>query len=140
MPLSMEDHQQVQDLMVRYAFAVDIDGTEEEFLKIFTEDALLIGPKGHHEGVQGIKDFARRIVGRKEIQLRHFITNCLIDGDGDRATIKAYFVEFLTYKNLIPPKHIRTSEVLYVGTYDCVARKVDKVWRLQERIVNVDAP
>jgi hypothetical protein len=127
--------------MVRYARAVDIDGTEEEFLSMFTEDAILDGPAGHHEGIQGVKDFARRVIERREVrQGRHVITNLLIDGAGDDASVKAYLVVYMTDTNPIPPKSSRMSELLYVGTYDCTARRIDGAWRLNRRRVKLDAP
>jgi 3-phenylpropionate/cinnamic acid dioxygenase small subunit len=141
MSLSSEDRQQLNDLMMRYARAVDIDGTEEEFLAMFTEDAVIDGPAAHHEGTQGVKDFARRVIERRKLrQGRHVVTNLLIEGAGDHASVRAYLVVYMTETTPIPPKNSRTSELLYVGVYECIARRVDGAWRLKQRIVKVDAP
>jgi hypothetical protein len=85
MPLSLQDRLAIEDLMARYAYAIDVDCTEEEFLDLFTEDAQMISPySGVHEGVEGVKLFRSKFVPRRgKLQIRHVITNFLIDGDGD---------------------------------------------------------
>jgi hypothetical protein len=128
--------------MVRYAFAVD-EAEEEEFQRIFTDDAVIDGPWGKHEGVEGVKRFAKNFprlaVERKNVKGRHLMTNFLIDGDGDSATMKVYFVEFKTDTSPSDPSRATTSEVLSTGKYDCLARKVDGAWRLQQRLLTMDA-
>jgi hypothetical protein len=138
LPLTITDRQDLQDLMTRYAYAVDGEGTEAVFVQILTEDVILDGPWGRRVGIDAIKDFARRVAERKGVQLRHHITNILADGDGGRATLKAYFVEFQTPPSPDVSGKGRSSEILNVGTYDCVAIKIAGQWRLQRRTVTLD--
>lgn len=140
MALSWEERLDLQELMVRYARAIDIDDSEQEFLEIFTPDAVLDSPvSGHNEGLGGLKNFFARILeNRKEYRIRHYITNFLIDGNSDRATIKAYFTELLTPNKPLPHRRNRESEFLFAGTYDCTARKIGGKWKIDRRTVSVD--
>jgi 3-phenylpropionate/cinnamic acid dioxygenase small subunit len=139
MPFTSHDRQQVQDLMTRYAFAVD-GGTEADFFDIFTDDAVLDGPWGIRRGRDGVLDLARRVTERKStVQLRHLLTNMLVEGEGDSARVRAYFVEFRTPIGQPSVSDRSAAELLHVGTYDCAAIKVSGVWRLHHRLVHVDA-
>lgn len=137
MALTLEDRLAVQDLMVRYARGIDVDCTEEEWVDLFTENAVMTSPySGVHEGVEGVKQFRNKFVSRRgKIQIRHVITNFLVDGEGDRATLKAYFTELKTDLQATKPK----TELFFAGSYDCVARKIGRKWKLEHRTVNVDA-
>ena len=140
MALTLEDRNSIQDLLIHYAYAIDIGSTEEEFLDLFTEDAIMTSPvSGVHEGVEGVKKFRdRHVATRGKVLIRHFITNFIVDGDGGRATLKAYFFEFKTQLELIPPQTERKTEFLFCGNYDCVAIKAKGKWKLQRRTVYVD--
>src|SRR3954471_950355 len=102
MAFTLEDRQAVIDLLIRYAYAVDVNCSEEEFLAIFTEDAVLDGPfVGVVQGQDGLRNFIHESFERRgKIQLRHVITNFLVTGDGSEAHLRAYFVEFMT--DLLP--------------------------------------
>ena len=139
MALSADDRTQVHDLMMRYAAVVDFQKTEEEFQAIFTDDAYLEGPYGHHEGRAGITQFFSRISGRPHLQTRHLITNIVMDGDGRRVSLEAYFVSCHTRQDSAEGNDPRVSQVVDVGTYDCVAVKAGDAWRLQRRVVRIDA-
>jgi ketosteroid isomerase-like protein len=141
MPLTLDDRQQIQDLLVRYAYAIDIDGTEEDLQRIFTDDAVIDSPiHGGHSGVEGIRKFAGHVREmREEVLSRHYLSNFIIDGDGDSATLKAYFVQLITYRKPRPPRRNRITEFLFAGNYDCLARKVDGQWRLARRTGYIDA-
>ena len=140
MPLTLDDRQQVEDLLVRYSYAVDTDGGEDAFAEMFTEDAVLIGTRGHRTGMKAVRELARTVTDRKGFQARHIITNVLIEGDSGEARIRAYFTEYYTYNELLPPKLMRTSELIYVGTFDCTAVKVSGSWKFSRRVVHCDAP
>ena len=61
MGLPLEDRIAVQDLLVKYAYAIDVECTEQEFLDLFTEDAVMVSPlSGRHEGIAGVKKFRDR--------------------------------------------------------------------------------
>jgi hypothetical protein len=139
--LTPEDRQQIQDLLIRYTYAVDLDGTEEDLVAIFTEDAVLDSPiSGHHAGVEGVRLFMRKAQARRlEMQTRHYATNFRIEGDGDRATLRAYMMLLMTNRKPQPPHRHRTTEFQFAGHYECTARKVDGKWRLDRRTVYVDS-
>ncbi len=141
MALTWEEKLDLQDLMVRYAASIDMDdGTEEEFLDVFTEDAVMESPmSGHNIGAAGLKSFFAGIMKTRERMLtRHYITNYRISGDGDRANIKAYFVNLVTCREPRRPKMARVTEFLFAGFYDCTAVRKDGKWRLQRRTVFID--
>jgi ketosteroid isomerase-like protein len=134
--LSIEDRLAVEDLMVRYAYGIDVDCTEAQWLSLFTEDAVMISPlSGHHEGVEGMKKFRERFIPRRgKTQIRHIITNVMVDGEGDTATYKAYFFEFKTEISASAPK----TEFLFAGSYDCTMVKRGKDWKIKRRRVYID--
>lgn len=134
MPLSLDERQAVQDLIVRYAFAVDDAADEAAFLNLFTEDAMMDGPNGQVHGISAVKQLSHIVKATAGRQSRHLITNLLIDGDGDSASISAYFFRVKT------PVDGRTDPVaeLSVGTYRCIAKKIAGTWKLQRRVVHID--
>jgi hypothetical protein len=140
MPLTAEDRQAVHDLMVRYTYAADIPGPEEDLLALFTEDALMDSPvSGHYKGHEGVKAWLNRLNKvRAGMQLRHYMTNILIDGDGNRATLKAYFYETKMDLGKAKEGAKPIAEFHIAGQYDCVAVKLAGRWRLQRRTVYVD--
>lgn len=139
MAFTLEDRQAVQDLLVRFAYAVDVECTEEEFLDIFTEDAIMDGPfTGYSQGREGLLKFIRGTFGRRSrVQVRHVLTNFLITGDDREAGLKAYFLGFKTEFHPEPPKE-PVTELLYAGHYDCAARKVNGTWKLARRTIRLD--
>ena len=140
MGFTLEDRQAVKDLLIRYAYALDVECTEDGFLALFTEDAIMEGPfSGNIQGVESLRNLIqKRSARRSKVQVRHFISNFIISGNDHEALMNAYFVSFMT--DLFPPapKPSRTAEVLFVGNYDCVARKVGNDWKLARRTVYVD--
>jgi len=125
---------------MRYSYAVDTDGGEDAFLDLFTEDAVLIGTRGHRTGTEAVRELSRTVTDRKGFQARHVITNVLIEGNDNEARVRAYFVEYYAYSDLLPPKLMRPSELIYVGTFDCTAVKIGSKWKFSRRVVHVDAP
>lgn len=141
MPLPLADRLELEELMHRYAWAMDIEHTEEEFLELFTPDAVLKSPiSGYHEGTEGLKKFAlnARTLG-KDVLMRHFITNFIAEGTPEKARIRAYFILMKTPRQPERPRPNRETEFVFAGGYDCEAVKVDGKWRLKRRIVTVDA-
>ena len=89
--------------------------------------------------MEGVRLFMRKAQARRlEMQTRHYATNFRIEGDGDRATLKAYLVLLMTYRKPHPPHRHRVTQFQLAGHYDCTARKVNGSWRLERRTVYVD--
>lgn len=141
MALSADDRLALQELMARYAYAIDIGSSEDEFLALFTDDAVLVSPiMGRYEGRDGVKRFrAERAPRWGRTQVRHVISNSIIDGDetGNGATIKAYLLQFKTELD-VAPGTVPKTEFLLAGYYDCVARKIGGSWKLEYRADYLD--
>jgi hypothetical protein len=139
MSLSLEDRQEIQDLVIRYAQAVDMDGTEEEFRQILMPGAVIDGPAGR----ETLDTFLERLRHVRDRHKRHILSNFIISGDKDRATVKVYFmiahVEHIGAGSVGNARQRRTS-VSDVGQYDCEVCRVEGAWRLAQRISRPLAP
>lgn len=141
MPIPLEERLAIQDLLVRYTWYVDFGCTEAEFMRLFTEDALIDSPlSGKYENLEGLKRFYVKNAGtRSEVLTRHFLTNCLVEGEGNQATMKAYFMIMMTPPKPQHPRRVKQTEFVYTGGYDCEAVKVKGEWRLKRRTVTTDS-
>lgn len=137
--ISLNDKLDIQELMARYIRAVDIGGSEEQFLSLFTSDGVMTSAvTGENRGPEGLKKFRDLCEARRgKLQLRHFVSNFIIDGNDDAATLQAYFVVFQTKIDV--PMQARESSLRFVGTYDCKLRKEDGRWKIERRDVHVDS-
>ena len=74
MSLTIKDRLEIQDLIVRYAYAKDL-GDESDLLSIFTDAPVLeSGVTGRRTGVEVLRDMARRDQEkRKTYRLRHAV-------------------------------------------------------------------
>jgi hypothetical protein len=141
MALSAEDVLAIEQLLVRYAYIIDLESTpEDEFLKLWTEDAVIVSPaRGTYRGLEGLKAFAHeqrhsRFGQERVAQLRHFITNVQVEGDGEEAKMRAYSINYATDQKTTP----RTSKLLLACHYDCDVRRVNGEWRLASRVATYD--
>lgn len=129
---SIEDRLAISDLFTRYTCALDA-GDVETLVDCFTVDATLVSPTvGRHAGHAAIRAFAERFARFRAggSQLRHVISNLMMQVDGDRAHATCYLTVFLTRDG--------KSRLLAPGAYDCDLRKADGVWRFQNRVVHHD--
>lgn len=134
MRLSVEDRTAIEDLITRYAFAVDRPDDERTFLDLFTEDAILDGPSGPAHGEDAVKRLAEMVRPKAPRQGRHLVTNILIEGKDCQAAVTAYFLMLTTKTGPGPGDDVEQS----VGTYDLQVRKQDGVWRIARRVVAID--
>jgi uncharacterized protein (TIGR02246 family) len=86
MPLSAEDQLAIADLLNRLNFAVD-DRDPDAWAACFTPDGTFENPEGVHKG----PDAQRKLIEAEFVHPRrmHFMTDLLIDGNGDQATARA---------------------------------------------------
>jgi 3-phenylpropionate/cinnamic acid dioxygenase small subunit len=129
---SLDDRAAIADLFARYMWALD-GGDVEALVACFTEDGALQSPAvGEHRGHAAIRGFATRFAAyrRSGAQLRHVISNLLMEVDGNRAEARCYLVVF----------EIRNgaSRLLGPGRYECILRRSEVGWRFENRLVVMD--
>ncbi|NIE66881.1 nuclear transport factor 2 family protein [Burkholderia sp. Ax-1719] len=141
MTLTLDDQREIEQLLVRYTWWIDGYATDKDFYAIFTDDAVLISPfSGTFSGKRGLDAFVEyrsRTPSwgpRRTEQLRHIISNVLVEGDGRVATVRAFLLDFKT--NL--GGESGNSALLCVGHYHCEAVRVGNVWKLRRRLLVVD--
>jgi 3-phenylpropionate/cinnamic acid dioxygenase small subunit len=125
------DRAMIEDLLGRYAFAVDFRDAEA-YGAVFTEDAVLVHANGVEEGRDAIVAFSRDFVPGADDGLRpsrwgHNIMNLVLEIDGDRARGAAYWVQ-LTNEN--PERETRLG---YFGHSEDEYVKVDGQWYFARR-------
>jgi uncharacterized protein (TIGR02246 family) len=131
-PIPLEDRFGISDLFTRYTCALDA-GEVDTIVDCFTEDGALVSPAvGEHRGRAAIRAFAERFARFRAngSQLRHVISNLMMQVDGDRAHATCYLTVLLTRD--------AKSSLMAPGYYDCELRRTDGVWRFQNRIVRHD--
>lgn len=129
---STEDRFAIADLFARYMWAIDT-GDVEALVSCFTRDGALESPAvGIYAGRDSIRVFATRFADfqRRGTQLRHVLSNLLIDVDGDHGFAKCYLVVFQVRDG--------GSKLLGPGRYECRLRKEDDEWRFEHRLVLMD--
>jgi hypothetical protein len=129
---SVEDRNAINDLFVRYMWALDA-GDVDGVVGCFTKDGTLESPSvGKYGGPDGLREFASRFSGfrAKGNLLRHFITNMVIDVTGDTGRAQCYLAVFLVSGG--------SSRLLAPGRYDCRLAKENGEWRFQNRLVVMD--
>ena len=129
---SVDDRLMINDLFVRYTTALDA-GDVETIVSCFTEDGALESPAvGVYSGRQGIREFAARFARFRAggSQLRHFISNLVVDVDGDAARATCYLLTTITQNG--------RTELMPPGRYDCRLTRVDGAWLFTHRLVVLD--
>lgn len=133
MPLNLQDKREIEELLIRYSYLRDLEATPcEEFLSLFTDDAVIVSPKqGRFEGRKDLETFAEFSKQAPQgLSVRHVISNILIEGDGDVATMRAFLVLYMTRLEVSKRETKRTV----VGHYECDVVRVDGAWKLRSRI------
>jgi 3-phenylpropionate/cinnamic acid dioxygenase small subunit len=132
MSLSSEDRREIQDVIHRYAWALDT-GDVERFVDCFHPDGVLIWDAfetpDRYEGAEALCRFATILrdlptsAGRQ-----HMVGNTLIEGEGDEARASSYVVVFSRQGE---GPHL----VGVMGWYEDVFRRSDLGWRIRERVI-----
>jgi hypothetical protein len=132
MPLTTDDLMQINELAVRYCHAVD-KGDGESFAATFTSDGVLNAPSGQLVGTAALTEFGTNGPVRRS-RPRHFLSNVLIDGDGDVARFRGY-VQLFSF-----PAGASVARLDVTGEYDDVVRRVDGRWLFETRTFFTDQP
>jgi hypothetical protein len=122
--LTAEDRLDILDLMARYSRAIDF-GRWDELPTFFTDDCTLDFGKvmGSHRGKDAVRGFATMLAGTG-LTMRHYVTNCIIEGVADRATATTYVLAFTGQIGSLMPT---------TGRYEDELKKVDGRWLLHVR-------
>ena len=129
--LTTEDRLDIQELMARYSRAIDFRRFEE-LPGFFTEDCTLDFGKlmGSHRGRDAVRGFADVLAGTG-LTMRHYVTNCIIEGAADRATATTYVLAFTGQIGSLMPT---------TGRYEDELRKVSGRWLLHVRRGFIEMP
>lgn len=124
MPLTALDRLEILELAARYNHAVD-HRRAEEWADVFTEDGVLYA--GDQVRAQGRAGFIALVERRIEEgrQVRHWISNAVIDGDGAQARLRLYFKAYDITDALEAP--------YAMGEYDDELVKVNGRWKFKVR-------
>ena len=126
MPLSAEDRLEILELAARYNHAFD-SMDAEGWANVFTPDAVfdVIGAL-QVSGHDALVEFGR---AQQTGVTRHFVSNAVIQGDADTATMQLY-VELKTLGE-------QPSTTL-LGRYEDELRRIDGAWRFARRTLTTD--
>lgn len=137
-PLTVGDRIAINDLLARYAWALDT-GDVDALVACFTPDAVLVEEVFEdadrwqgHDGIRRLAEHYRDAPGFPGRQ--HYIGQTLVEGDGRQCKVRSY--TFLTECRGEPPYVVR-----FAGYYEDQAVKADGEWRFSERIIRLwDGP
>lgn len=132
MPISAADKIEIQDLMGRFALAVDVKGPEA-MRELFVDDASFVVDE-MHINLQGIDSIINWIKGSADAfppGLTHVQSNFVIDGDGDQAQLSCISQAIQNHNGEI--KHF------VVGRYYETLVKTEAGWRLKEHKLQLQA-
>ncbi len=129
--LSSDDRLAITEIMATYCHAIDL-GRWDDLPALFTEDCRLdFGTlMGVFEGTAGVRRFADTLRGIG-IFMRHYTTNLIIRGDGERAHAESYVLAITG----APGSSMPTT-----GRYEDELVKVGGRWRIRVRRAILDTP
>jgi ketosteroid isomerase-like protein len=136
--LSVADRIAIQDLIARYAWALDT-GDVDGLVACFTPDCVVIEEVFEdpdrwegHAGVRGLGEHYKNSPGFPGRQ--HHVSQSIVEGDSERCTVKAF--AFVTECRGEPPYTLR-----FTGYYDDVLLQVKGQWLFHERTIRLwDGP
>lgn len=123
--LTVEDYIDIQQLVSRYPYALDVDPDEGvSYANLFTTDAVFRQPRT--EGREALAKLAASAPHGPQF-VRHFITNHVIDPTPDGASGKQYLVVIDIGETGMP------SSIFLGGHYDDVYARTPEGWRFKTR-------
>lgn len=118
----LEDIESIRRLKARYCDCAD-HRDETGWSTLFTDDAVWDGGRfGRIEGIEEIEEFFHEIPKRVPFS-KHYVTNAIIDVDGDEARARWYLIAACTVA-------LGNEAVWGAGVYDEEYRRVDGAWRI----------
>ncbi len=125
MPLSVEDRIEIMELVARYNHAIDY-GDPGGWAATFAEDGTFEMPGRKISGPSELEKFATEFAST-QAGTRHWTNNLLIEGEGDRATLRCYLCLLKS----------GTGEPVTTGLYTDELVRVDGAWRFAARVVSI---
>ena len=114
--LSADDQLLIMDLSARYCHATDTHDPER-WADTFTADGTIESPQGAFSGRDALIEFSKGVHASMPTA-RHHISNIVICGEGDTATMKSYL-------NLI---NAADNSTAFTATYEDELAKIDGEW------------
>lgn len=134
MTLTNDDKTEIRELVSRYNKAIDT-GDADGYAATFTPDGEFVGIVGTFKGHDELRAFAADYAVNPEMadfsSAQHWVTNLVVDGDGDEATAFSHLM-------MVKPDG-EQGAIILVGHYDDTLRRVDGAWRFARRVVNAAA-
>lgn len=126
----LEDIEAIKKLKARYTLAVDARDAEG-VVSLFTADGVWEGGTfGRYEGANEVRSFFRSVPERLSFFV-HYVSNPLIEIEGDRATGSWYLLEPCTFAE-------GDRAVWGSARYEERYRRVDGQWKFEEmKLVSV---
>ena len=133
-PLTLEDRFAIQDLLARYAWALDT-GDIDALVACFTPDARMVEEVFEdpdvwigHDGIRRVSEHYRNAANFPGRQ--HHTSQLLVDGDSQQASAKS--MVFVTECHGEPPYLLR-----FAGYYQDKLVKQDGGWLFSERVIRL---
>lgn len=136
--LTIADRIAIQDLIARYAWALDT-GDIDSLVTCFTPDCVVIEEvfedPDRWEGREGVRRLGEHYKNSPGFPGRqHHVSQSLVEGDALRCTVKSF--AFVTECKGEPPYTLR-----FTGYYEDALVKVDGQWLFRERTIRLwDGP
>jgi uncharacterized protein (TIGR02246 family) len=125
--MTPEDRFAVEDLLARYAWALDTHDYETYAL-LYTPDGVFIERGVEHKGREVIREYVRELVGRLARGNRHHNTQILFEELGaDWCRLRCYST------HIYQPQPGGPGVIRAQGWYRDVCVKVDGAWYFAER-------
>ncbi|HEY3941543.1 MAG TPA: nuclear transport factor 2 family protein [Acidimicrobiales bacterium] len=129
MPLDSGELVAIHQLYASYSFASD-HGDGDAYAACFTPDGSFDMPGRHLQGADEL--LASTGAGRDPgapVGIRHILSNIVVDGEGDKATGRAY----VTLVGTAP------TGIVMTGEYEDQLQRLDGQWRFSARRFTPDA-
>jgi uncharacterized protein (TIGR02246 family) len=132
MAIGTTDRVEIEALVARYNKAIDT-GDADAWAATFTPDGAFHGIVGDFVGTDELTKFVRAYATEEQFaefaSAQHWVTNIVLDGDGDEAEMFAHVM-------MVAPQS-EGGRIILVGHYEDTLVKVDGRWLFAERIVRV---
>jgi 3-phenylpropionate/cinnamic acid dioxygenase small subunit len=127
----VDDLAEIQQLYSRYCWTID-EKLHEEWLDCFTQDGGVEGPNfGRYTGREQLRQFIAKYRSETAMfQMRHVISNIMVEIHDDSAVGKCYLLHYRTHKGVI--------ELSAIGRYHDHLRKVGGKWLFSHREASWD--